>query len=159
MAIRKKPTIEIQKFIEGIVLKYGLENDFIDRDPELKQKLGAANDPEERIFIKVFYSKELRDHLQAKRPLKELLASALIKDLIEKFINKEIGIEEVEITLTKNLNLDAKTAKEIGQSIVENQQVIKEFEEEFVPGEDETMEGKSPIQRGGNPKGLNQELL
>ncbi|MDD5696501.1 MAG: hypothetical protein PHO90_00815 [Candidatus Pacebacteria bacterium] len=160
MLARKKVTTEIKKFIENLVLKYGIEDDFINRDPVLKQNLELVSDPEERLFIKALYSQEIKDCLNTNRPLEEVLASVTIKKLIEKFINKEIGLGDIEKSLEQKLNLSANTAKEIAKSIIENQQVIKEYEAEFVSEEDEETREETPIIRKNiAPKGLNQELL
>jgi hypothetical protein len=152
----KKPSIALQKFIEGLIADYGLEKDIL-ISPALEKELGRAGSLKEKMFLKSVYDENIKKHLALKKPLEDVLPSFALYKIIEKTINKEVGLNEIKKLIEEKLKISPEQAEEISQKISHNDFVIKEME--AMEKEEEAEDGSAPAAGQIKPKGLNQELL
>lgn len=155
---RKKPSTETFNFIEELVMQYDLEKNLLENDPLLAARIKLAKTPEERRVIKFLQSKKIKECLDFKKPLEEVSASVAIAKVVEKLINKEIAIDDLEKELKlslEKLNVEQKTIEEIAKKIANNENVIKDMITEENIEEDEYF----PEEQEEKPKGIAQELM
>jgi hypothetical protein len=154
--MKKFLSLEIENFLENIIFKYNLEEDFINRDSELKKNLEKITDPSERITTKLLYSKEINNYLDQKTPLENFIPSFMLNKITERLINNEFPIEKLKEELELKLKIPPSLSIEIAQKLVENPEILKMIDEEIAP---EPPNENILSTENQTPKGIGQELF
>ncbi len=153
----KDTSIEILNLLEEIVDRYNLEENLIENDSRLKEKLSLAKTPEEKRVFKFLYSKKINEYIKLKKPLEEISTSIALKKIIKKLINKKISFEESEKEIKKTLP-NQKIAEEVSKHIINHPLIITlRLKEES----EEENESANNIKKdlSADKKGLSQELI
>ncbi len=154
----KKISSDIVYFIEGIVLEYNLEKDFIEGDSLLKKKMENVTDLAERISIKLLYSQVISDYINNNKPLEEILASFKIKKIIEQLINNKINFDDLNILLSQNIKASPEIIKSIEEKI-RNNPSIKEIMSNEAEGDKEIVDIEENPKKITSTKSIGNILL
>lgn len=154
----KKISSDIVYFIEGIVLEYNLEKDFIEGDSLLKKKMENVTDLAERISIKLLYSQVISDYINNNKPLEEILASFKIKKIIEQLINNKINFDDLNILLSQNIKASPEIIKSIEEKI-RNNPSIKEIMNNEAEGDKEIVDIEENPKKITSTKSIGNILL
>jgi len=157
-------------FIEKIVTKFRLEENFINSNIQLKkeldeiEKLDKMEDPNNLI-----------DKMERRVALKFLLnngqsfePSKILRQIIEDLINNKIEYEDLPSLIEKNIKTSKEIAELISQDIKNNELVIKEKnieigdfsnDDNFYSNLELTQENKISPELKPKIKGINQDLM
>ena len=157
-------------FIEKIVTKFRLEENFINSNIQLKkeldeiEKLDKMEDPNNLI-----------DKMERRVALKFLLnngqsfePSKILRQIIEDLINNKIEFQDLPSLIEKNLKTSKEEADLICQDIKNNELVIKEKnieigdfsnDDNFYSNLELTQENKISPELKPKIKGINQDLM
>lgn len=154
----KKISSDIVYFIEGIVLEYNLEKDFIEGDSLLNKKMENVTDLAERISIKLLYSQAINDYINNNKPLEEILVSFKIKKIIEQLINNKINFDDLNILLSQNIKASPEIIKSIEEKI-RNNPSIKEIMNNEAEGDKEIVDIEENSKKITSTKSIGNILL
>lgn len=149
MKLLSTETIDL---IEQIVIECGLENEFLEKDLILKEKLENEKNLKHRFALKILYSKEIRSALDNKKPLSDILPSFAISEGMKKILNKKLSPSQLPIFLQNKLNIGPVLADKISNKLLNSQSFKKDLigdsEEDYLA-----------IPSNRTPKGIGQELV
>lgn len=154
----KKISDDIIYFIEGIVLEYNLEKDFIEEDVLLKKKLSGVDDLAERISNKLLFSKTINDYIKNNKPLEEILVSFRIKKIIEQLINNRISFDDLNALLSQNIKVSPEVIQSITEKIKKNPS-IKELIDSKIGETEELISNEEDSKKNTNTKSIGNILL
>lgn len=160
----KKPSMDLWfNFIESLILRYHLEDNFIIGNPSLLKELNSI-DPSgkdyflERSVIKSIYNKN--DYFQP---------TLILRKILTDLINKHIDSNNLTSIIQASLGIPLDVAEKISSDVKNNQQIQKEMEINFT---NESLDEKTNIylkelEKDANyivtnksgPRGINQDLL
>ncbi len=147
-------SIETKQLIEKIIIDCGLEDEFIKKDLILKEKLENAKDLEDRIALKIFFSKEIQAAFNNKKPLSDVLASFAISEGLRKILNKKLDSTQFPIFLQNKLKINFELANKISDKILNSESFKKDL-----MGDNNEEDLNIPSLQNKIPRGIGQELI
>ncbi|MFZ2390367.1 MAG: hypothetical protein WAW15_00925 [Minisyncoccales bacterium] len=118
-------TTPIVSFIEELMIKYHLEDNFIEGDPLLKEKLSETENISDRAVLKLIFGEKIKEQLKTGKSLEEFLPSMKIKRIIEGLLEKKYSSKDLPELIKTALNISDSEIKEISDAISSNVEILK----------------------------------
>ncbi len=145
-------------FIEGLIVKYGLERELIENDPVLKEKLSGIEDYSDRVFIKFLYGEQLKNSIIKNIDIETPFT--ILKKIVDELISKKITTGELPQVLRERLKITSDMAGKIAEDITRNEEVISEMASIKIPEKTADENTKNLEERPEkNTKSIGYELL
>lgn len=150
-------------FVEGIISAYKLEEDLLENDLLLKEKIEETDNLSDLPIIKILYSEKVKERLEKGVSLEEVLPSIKLKNILNKLIDKEIDYEELPKIIGEKLEVDESIAKKISDTIKKSPEISKERNTPITEKatEESNEPKKIPIEKQNidNEKSIGYQLL